>query len=64
MQYFFINRNLKEISSFDKNLPVFRQLEITVITSKAWHLRHEIVVEADRDFVYHLVDDLDYVLLR
>lgn len=64
MQYFFINRTLKEVSSFDKNLPVLRQLEITVITSKGWNLRHEIVVEADREFVYHLVDDLGYVLLR
>jgi len=64
MPYFFINRNLKEICSFDKNLPVLRQLEITVITSRTWNLRDEIVVEADRDFVYHLVDDLGYVLLR
>jgi len=64
MKYFFINRTLKEIASFDKNAPVFRQLEMTVSISKGWHLRQEIVVEADQQFVYHLVDDLDYVLLR
>jgi hypothetical protein len=64
MPYYFINRTLKEISSFDKNSPVLRQLEMTVVNSKGWHLRHEVVVEANQEFVYHLVDDLDYVLLR
>ena len=62
--YFFINRTLKQICSFDKNMPVLRQLEVIVQTSKHWHIRQEIIVEADREVVYHLVDDLDYVLLR
>ena len=63
MRYFFINHTLKQISSFDKKSPVLRQLEI-VVTNSQWHLRHEILVEADQEYIYHLVDNLDYVLLR
>jgi hypothetical protein len=61
--YFFINRTLKEICSFDKNSPVLTQLESAVRSSKNWNIRQQIIVEADRELVYHLVDDLGYVLL-
>ena len=60
--YFFVNRTLKQISGFDNDIPVLTQFERTVNTCN-WQRRHEIIVEADRSFVYHLVDDLGYVLL-
>lgn len=60
--YFFVNRTQKQISGFNNNVPILIQFERTIIM-RNWPKRDEIIVEADQEFVYHLVDNLGYVLL-
>jgi hypothetical protein len=62
--YFFVNHTVKEICSFNKNIPVLQQLEMVIAACLNWHKRHIIVVEADQSSVYRLVDTHQYVILR
>ena len=62
--YFFINRTVKEVCRFESMDPLLKQLEFHVKKNQGWHIRHNIIVEADPRIIDHIISVLDYVLLE